>query len=179
MYSVQCRQKVKLNNASGSVYSSIVVVHERECYNYVCVQFSVGLCQHIHIYVHIVCSCMYMCSPRGAYLCHCQYVQAGRGGGGVNCVLMCRRPWMLSRLQPGTAMVHVQCRKRQEQATKLSGHTLKTSTFTLPSSSMSSRVMKQAIDTSIVLACQSEQEVQGIFMFIWILSFFRWIVLYI
>ena len=43
--------------------------------------------------------------------------------------------------------------KQQEQATyKLNGHTLKT----LASSSMSSRVMKQAIDTRIMLGCQSE-----------------------
>ena len=103
-----------------------------------------------------------------------------RQGVGVSCVLVCRRPWMLSRLQLGTAMVHAQCRKQQEQATyKLNGHTLKTSTFTLASSSMSSRVMKQAIDTRIMLGCQSEQEVQGIFRFIWILTFFRWINCYI
>ena len=71
---------------------------------------------------------------------------------------------MLSRLQLGTAMVHAQCRKQQEQATyKLNGHTLKTSTFTLASSSMA---VKQAIDTRIVLGCQSEQEVQGVFRFI-------------
>ena len=37
---VQCRQKVKLNNAN--VHSSILAEHERECYNYVCVQFSVN-----------------------------------------------------------------------------------------------------------------------------------------
>ena len=74
---------------------------------------------------------------------------------------------MLSRLQLGTAVVHVQCRKQQEQATyKLNGHTLKTSSVTLASSSMSSRVMKQAINTCIVLGSQSEQEVQGIFRFI-------------
>ena len=70
--------------------------------------------------------------------------------------------------------------KTVEQATyQLNGHTLKTSTFALASSSMSSRAMKQAIDTRIVLGCQSEQEVQSIFRFIWILTFFRWIVLYI
>ena len=66
-------------------------------------------------------------------------------------------------------MVHVQCRKRQEQATyKLKGRTLKTSTFTLAS-------------TRVVLGCQSEQEVHfSIFRFIWILPFFpRWIVMYI
>ena len=92
-------------------------------------------------------------------------VCAGREWG-VSCVLVCRRPWMLSRLQLGTVMVHVQCREEQEQATyKLNGHTLKTSTFTLASSSMSSRAMKQAIDTHIVLGCQSEQE-KGIFRFI-------------
>ena len=57
--------------------------------------------------------------------------------------------------------------KTAEQATyKLNSHTLKTSTFALASSSMSSRAMKQAIDTRIVLGCQSEQEVQGIFRFI-------------
>ena len=74
---------------------------------------------------------------------------------------------MLSRLQLGTAVVHVQCRKRQEQATyRLNGHTLKTSTFTLASSSMSSRATKQAIDRRIVFGCQFEKEVQGIFRFI-------------
>ena len=73
---------------------------------------------------------------------------------------------MLSRLQLGTAMVHAQCRKQQEQATyKLNGHTLKT-TFTVASSSMSSRAMKQAIDMCILLGCQLEKEVQGIFRFI-------------
>jgi len=73
---------------------------------------------------------------------------------------------MLSRLQLGTAMVHVQCREQQEQATyKLNGHTLKTSTFTLASSSMNTRAMKQAVDTRM-LGCQSEQEVQCIFRII-------------
>ena len=47
------------------------------------------------------------------------------------------------------------------------------STFTLASSSMSSRAMKQAINTHTVLGCQSEQEVQGIFRFIWKLTFFQ------
>ena len=61
MSSVQCRQKVKLNNAN--VHSSIVE-HKREkesAYNYVCVQFSVGQCQWIHICVHmyvLVCVCV-------------------------------------------------------------------------------------------------------------------------
>ena len=137
VYSVQCRPKVKLNNSN--VHSSIIVVHERECYNCVCVQFSVGICQR-------------MC----------------RRGVGVSCVLVCRRPWMLSRLQLGTAVVHVQCRKQQEQATyKLKGrYTLKTSTIPLASSS--SRAVKQAIHTHIMLGCQSEQEVQGIFRYIYI-----------
>ena len=97
----------------------------------------------------------------------CATVSMCRRGVGVSCVLVCRKPWMLSRLLLGTAMVHVQCGKQKEQATyKLNGHTLKTLTFTLASSSMSSRAMKQAIDTLIVLGCQSEQEVQGIFRFI-------------
>ena len=125
-------------------------------YNYVCVQFSVGLCQHIHICVHILCSCMCMCLPRGHI---CVIVSMCRWGVGVTCVLVCRKPWMLSRLQLGTAMVHVQCRKGQEQATyKLNGHTLKTSTFTLASSSMSSRAMKQAIDTRIVPAVNQNRK---------------------
>ena len=60
---------------------------EREHYNYVCVQFSVGLCQWIHIILcAYVCSCMCMCSPRGAYLCHRQYVQVGSGGQLCACV---------------------------------------------------------------------------------------------
>ena len=113
-----------------------------------CVQFSVGLRQWIHICVYV---------RQGVHVC--VTVSMYRQGVGVICVLVCRRPWMLSRLQLGTAMVHVQCRKQQEQATyKLNGHNLKTSTFTLASSSMSSRVMKQAIDMCIMLGCQSEQK---------------------
>ena len=56
-------------------YQSRARKRERECYKYVCVQFSVGLC---------LCVCT--CSPRGAYLCHCQYVQAGSGGQLCACV---------------------------------------------------------------------------------------------
>ena len=152
-------------------YHSRARKRERECYNYVCVQLSVGLCQWIHICVHmyvLVCVCV----RQGGHIC--VTVSMYRWGVGVNCVLVCRRPWMLSRLQLGTAMAHVQWRKQQEQATyKLNGHTLKTSSVTLASSSMSSRVMKHAVDTRIVLGCQSEQEVQGIFRLIWIFTFFQ------
>ena len=123
---------------------------------------------YVSVYIFL---CIYMyvlvcvCVRQGVHIC--VTVSMCRRGAGVSCVLVCRRPWMLSRLQLGTAMVHAQCRKQQEQATdKLNGHTLKTSTFTLASSSMSSRAMKQAIHTCIVLGCQSEQEVQGIFRFI-------------
>ena len=136
---------------------------------------------YVSVYIFL---CIYMyvlvcvCVRQGVHIC--VTVSMCRRGVGVSCVLVCRRPWMLSRLQLGTAMVHVQCRKQQEQATyKLNGHILKTSAFTLASSSMSSRTMKQAIHTRIVLGCQSEQEVQGIFRFIWILTCFRWIVIYI
>ena len=76
VYSAQCRQKVKLNNAN--VHSNIIVLHEREkdeCYNYMGVQFSVGICicQHIiswvfslvlaYVYVSIynVILCAYIC----------------------------------------------------------------------------------------------------------------------
>ena len=110
----------------------------------------------VHMYV-LVCVCVH----QGVRIC--VTVQAELV---VSCVLVCRRPWMLSRLQLGTAMVHVQCRKQQEQAYKLNGHTLKTSGVTLASSSMSSRAMKRAINRRIVLGCQSEQEVQGIYRFI-------------
>ena len=124
------------------------------------VSVHIFVCIYTYMYV-LVCVCV----RQGVHIC--VTVSMCRWGVGVSCVLVCRRPWMLSRLQLGTAMVHVQCRKGQEQATyKLNGHTLKTSTFTLASSSMSSRAMKQAIDTRIVLGCQSEQEVQGIFRFI-------------
>ena len=139
---------------SAIVHSSIIIVHEREeeSAGIMCV-FSVDLCQHIHICVHmyvLVCVCV----RQGVHIC--VTVSMCRWGVGVICVLVCRRPWMLSRLQLGTAVVHVQRRKQQEQATyKLNGHTLKTSTFPLASSSMSSRAIKQAIDACIVLGCQS------------------------
>ena len=150
------------------MHSSIKVVHEREKESAIimCV-FSLVLV-YVSIYIFV---CIYLdvlvcvCVRQGVYIC--VTVSMCRQGVGVSCVLVCRRPWMLSRLQLGTAMVHVQCRKQQEQATyKLNGHTLKTSTFTLASSSMSSRLIKKAIDSCVVLGCQSEQEVQGIFKFI-------------
>ena len=148
-------------------YHSSARKRERECYNYVYVQFSVGVCQLIHICVHIYKYVLVrVCVRQGVPVC--VNVSMCRWGVGVSCVLVCRRPWMLSRLQLGTAVVHVQCRKQQEQATyKLNGHTLKISTFTLASS----RAIKQAIDTRIVLGCQSEQEVQVIFRFICKLTF--------
>ena len=158
--------KGKTEQCSAIVPSGITVMHGRERVSaiIVCIQFSVGLCQGIHVCVHIyflVCVCV----CQGVHTC--VTVSMCRRGVGVSCVLVCRRPSMLSRLQLGTAMVLVQCRKQQEQATyKLNGHTLKTSTFTLASSSMSSRATKQAIDRRIVFGCQLEKEVQGIFRFI-------------
>ena len=160
MYSVQCRQKVNLNNAD--VHLSIIVMHKREkesainvcVYSLVLAYVGGYILFYVHMYV-LVCVCV----RQGVHIC--VTVSMCRWGVGVSCVLVCRRPWMLSRLQLGTAMVHVQCKKQLEQATyKLNGHTLKTSTFTC---SMSSRAVKRAIDTRIVLSCQSEQEVQGIF----------------
>ena len=114
------------------------------------------LCAYMFLYVYVFAKgCIFVLLS----------VCAGRVG--VSCVLVCRRPWMLSRLQLGTAVVHVQCRKQQEQATyKLSGNTVKTSTFPLASCSMSSRAIKLALDRHILLGCQSEQEVQGILRFI-------------
>ena len=136
-----------------NVHLSTIAVHERECYNYVCVQLNVGLCQCIHIYVHMY---VLVCVRVRQRVHICITVSMCRQGVGLSCVLVCRRPWMLSRLQLGTAMVHVQCRKQEQAIYKLNGHTLETATFTLASS-------------SIVLGCQSEQEVHGIFRFIWIL----------
>ena len=115
---------------------------------------------------YFMCICMFVY----VYVCQgvpvCVAVSMCRRGVGVSCVLVCRRPWMLSRLQLGTAVVHVQCRKQEQAIYKLNGHTLKTSTFPLASSSVSSRAMKQALDTRIMLGCQSKQEVQSIFRFI-------------
>ena len=112
-------------------------------YIFVCIYMYVLVCVCVHQGVHVSLS-----------------VCAGGEWGSV----VCRRPWMLSRLQLGTAVVHVQCRKQQEQATyRINGHTLKTSTFTLASSSLA---MKQAIDTRVMLGYQPEQEVQCIFRFI-------------
>ena len=143
-----------------------------------CVFSWVLACFSIYIFVCTYYVLVCVCVCQGVHIC--VTVSMCRWGVGVICVLVCRRPRMLSRLQLGTAMVHVHCRKQQEQATyKLKGHTLKTSTFTLASSSMSSRVMKQAINRHIMPGCQSEKEVQSIFMFIWILTFSKWIVIHI
>ena len=73
---VQAKSKTEQCQCAFKYHS---IEHEREHYNYACV--SVGLCPWIHIILcAYVCSCMCMCSPRGAYLCHCQYVQAGSWG---------------------------------------------------------------------------------------------------
>ena len=164
--SVQAKSKTEQCQCAFKYHSS-ARKRERECYNYVCVcVFSLVLANvSVHIYV---CICVYLCVYVFAKWCIfvSLSVCAGREWGSVVC-FVCRRPWMLSRLQLGTAMVLVQCRKQQEPASyKLKGHTLKTSTFPLASSSMSSRAMKQAVDARIVLGCQSEQEVQGSFRFI-------------
>ena len=143
-------------------------MHEREKESAIimCV-FSLVLV-YVSIYIFV---CIYLdvlvcvCVRQGVYIC--VTVSMCRQGVGVSCVLVCRRPWMLSRLQLGTAMVHVQCKKTTRAShLQADGHTLKTSSVTLASSSMSSRAMKQAISTCIVLGCRSEQEVQGIFRFI-------------
>ena len=153
----QCQCAFRYHSSARKRESAIII--------HVCVQFSVGLCQHIPIFVHMyVVVCVNV--RQVVHINVSRSVCAGREWGSVVC-FVCRRPWMLSRLRLGTAMVLVQCRKQQEPATyKLNGrYTLKTSTFTLASSSMNSRAMKQAIDTRIVLGCQSEQEVY-VFRFI-------------
>ena len=106
VYSVQCRQKVKLNNAS--VHSSIIEVHKREKESAIVMCVFSLVSAYIHICVHmyiLVCVCVCQGVPI------CVTVSMCRWGVGVSCVLVCRRPWMLSRLQLGAAMVHVQCRK--------------------------------------------------------------------
>ena len=118
MYSVQCRQKVKLNNAN--VHSIIIAVHEREKESAVlmCV-FSLVLA-YVSVYIFV---CIYMC----VLLCVCVRqavhicvtVSMCRQGVGVSCVLVCRRPWMLSRLQLGTAMVHVHAVQKTARASHL------------------------------------------------------------
>ena len=86
MYSVQCRQKVKLSNAN--VHSSIILEHgrEKESAIIMCVFSSVlayvsgyiFLCVSMFLHVYVF--------TKGAYLCHCQYVQAGSGGQLCACV---------------------------------------------------------------------------------------------
>ena len=165
------------------MHSGIIVEHEGEKESaiitcvfslvlaYVSGYIFVCICMFLYVYVSLARVWRQSWSPVKSV---CVTVSMCRRGVGVGCVLVCRRPWMLSRLQLGTAMVHVQCRKQQEQATyKLNSHTLKTSAFPLASSSMSSRAIKQAIAMCILLGCQSEQGVQGISRFIWILNFFQ------
>ena len=60
VYSVQCRQKVKLNNAS--VHSSIIVMHKREkesaiiicVFSLVLEYVSVYICVRIYIYIDVL-----------------------------------------------------------------------------------------------------------------------------
>ena len=86
VYSVQCRQKVKLNNAN--VYSSIIVQHEREKESGIimCV-FSLVLA-YVSVYI-FVCIYMYalvcVCVRQGVHIC--VIVTMCRWGVGVSCVL--------------------------------------------------------------------------------------------
>ena len=99
---IQCRQKVKLDNAS--VPSSIIVEHRREKESAIilCV-FSLVLA-FVNGYIFVCIGIfLYVCVHQGVHTC--VTVSMCRWGVGVNCVLVCRRLWMLSRLQLGTAMV--------------------------------------------------------------------------
>ena len=86
MYSVQCRQKVNLNNAS--VHLSIIAVHEREKESAIimCV-FSLVLA-FVSVYI-FVCICMFLyvyVFAKGCIFFHCQYVQVGSGSQLCACV---------------------------------------------------------------------------------------------
>ena len=90
------------------MHSGIIVEHEREKESAIIMfVFSLALAY--------VSGYIFECVHQWVHLC--VTVSMCRQGVGVSCVLVCRRPWMLSRLQLGTAVVRVQCRKQQEQAT--------------------------------------------------------------
>ena len=74
--------------------------------------YNVILCAYICMVLYVY---VWSCAPRGAHFI-CATVSRCRQEVGVSCVLVCRRPWMLSRLQLGSAMVHVQCRASHLQA---------------------------------------------------------------
>ena len=135
-------------------YHSRAQKRERECYNYVCVQFSVGLCQCIHVLVCVcvcqgvpICVTVSMCRW-GSVVCLCVE------GPGCSPDFSWELQWSMSSAE-----------KQQEQATyKLNGHNLKTSTFTLASSSMSSRAIKQAIDTYISCLAVNQNRKYKVFL---------------
>ena len=87
MYSVQCRQKVKLNNAS--VHSSIIVVHEREKESAIIMcMFSLVLA-YVSVYIFVciyINTYLYVC----AFARGCQFVSmsvcAGGEWGSVVCL---------------------------------------------------------------------------------------------
>ena len=153
VYSVQCRQKVKLNSAN--VHSSIIAVHEREKESAIimCV-FSLVLA-YVSVYI-FVCICMFLYVFAKGCIFVSLSVCAGGEWGSVVCLCVegpgCspdfswELQWSMASAETARAS-HIQA----------IGHTL----------------MKQAIDTRIVLGCQSELEVQGIFRFIQILTFFQ------
>ena len=143
------------------MHSSIIVEHKREKESAIIMGVFSLVLACVNGYTFVLLS---VCAGResGSVVCLCVE------GSGCSPDFSWELQWSMSSAE-----------KQQEQATfKLNGHNLKTSTFTLASSSMSSRAVKHAINTHTVLGCQSEQEVQGIFRFIWILTFFRWIVIY-
>ena len=142
-------------------YHSRARKRERECYNNLVLARVSG-------YI-FMCICMFLCVYVFAKWCLFVSLSLCAGGEWGSVVCLCVEG---PRCSPDFSWelqwsMFMQCRKRQEQATyKLNGQTLKTSTFPLASSSMSSRAMKRAIDTCVVLGCQSKQEVQSIFRFI-------------
>ena len=136
-----------------------------------CVSGYIFVCMFMFLYVYVftkecifVSLSAYTGREWGSIMCLCE------AGPGCSPDLSWELQWSMSSAENS---------KSKPCTYKLNGHALKTSTATLASSSMSSRAMKQVIDTRIVLGCQPEQEVQGILRFIRVLTLFRWIVIYI
>ena len=88
-------------------------------YIFVCICICICMCVYIYIYV-CVCVLVCVCVRQGVHIC--VTVSMCRRGVVVSCVLVCRRPWMLSRLQLGTAMVHVQCSKSKPPTSRMAIH---------------------------------------------------------
>ena len=168
---IQSRQKVKLSSANVHSLLSRARKRERECYNYTRVQFSVGLCQWVHICAHVyvlVCVCVGQGVPICVTVSMCR-----QGSGGQLCACVQKA---LDALQTpagncsGPCPVQKTARASHLQAKWPYPEDIKRHLGQQQHEHQGDETGYQHVHRAWL---SSEQAVQGIFRFILVLTFFR------